>query len=126
MSEIMPNRIPVLKTYKLYIGGKFERSESGRYIPYLDKSGHQVANICLASRKDFRNAVVAARNAFGGWSGKTAYNRSQILYRMAEMMEGRYAQFIEEMVLEGSGKKRSNITGTNCGRPTRIFCRMVR
>ncbi|KPQ00490.1 MAG: NAD-dependent aldehyde dehydrogenase [Bacteroidetes bacterium HLUCCA01] len=109
MSEIMPNRIPVLKTYKLYIGGKFERSESGRYIPYLDKSGHQVANICLASRKDFRNAVVAARNAFGGWSGKTAYNRSQILYRMAEMMEGRSAQFIEEMVLEGSGKKEATL-----------------
>lgn len=101
----MPNRIPVLKTYKLYIGGKFERSESGRYIPYLNKSGKQIANICLSSRKDFRNAVVAARNAFGGWSAKTAYNRSQILYRMAEMMEGRSAQFIEELVLEGTAKK---------------------
>lgn len=97
----MQNRINVLKTYKIYIGGKFERSESGRYYPLLDKNGNQIANICRSSRKDFRNAVVAARGAFHGWSGRSAYNRSQILYRMAEMMEGRAAQFISELTLEG-------------------------
>ncbi|MCH8494862.1 MAG: aldehyde dehydrogenase family protein [Balneolales bacterium] len=94
-----------MKTYKIYIGGKFERSESGRYYPLTDKSGKQVANICLSSRKDFRNAVVAARNAFGGWSTRTAYNRSQILYRMAEMMEGRATQFVDELMMEGDSKK---------------------
>lgn len=101
----MQNRIPVLKTYKIYIGGKFERSESGRYYPLTDSSGNQLANVCLSSRKDFRNAVVAARAAFGGWSSKTAYNRSQIIYRIAEMMEGRTPQFIAELMLEGMNKK---------------------
>lgn len=101
----MQNRVTILKTYKIYIGGKFERSESGRYYPLTDKSGKQVANICLSSRKDFRNAVVAARNAFGGWSTRTAYNRSQILYRMAEMMEGRATQFVDELMLEGDSKR---------------------
>ncbi|MCC5925387.1 MAG: aldehyde dehydrogenase family protein [Bacteroidetes bacterium] len=101
----MQNRIPVLKTYKIYIAGKFERSESGRYYALKDKSGNQIANICLSSRKDFRNAVVSARNAFAGWSAKTAYNRSQILYRMAEMMEGRSAQFTDELMLEGLTRK---------------------
>ena len=95
-------RIDVLKTYKLYIGGQFPRTESGRYYPLLDKKKNTIANVCLASRKDFRNAVVAARSAFGGWSGRSAYNRSQILYRIAEMMEARKSQFIEELVLQGS------------------------
>lgn len=101
----MANRLNVLKTYKIYIGGKYERSESGRYYPLTDKTGKQIANICLSSRKDFRNAVVSARSAQPGWAGKSAYNRSQILYRMAEMMEGRTAQFIEELKLEGFSTK---------------------
>ncbi len=95
-------RIDVLKTYKLYIGGQFPRTESGRYYPLLDKNKNTIANVCLASRKDFRNAVVAARSAFVGWSGRSAYNRSQILYRIAEMIEARKSQFIEELVLQGS------------------------
>ncbi len=97
-------RLEILKTYKIYIGGSFPRTESGRYYPLVDKDGKEIANICLGSRKDFRNAVVAARGAFGGWSNKTAFNRSQILYRIAEMLEGRKAQFIEELVLQGSSK----------------------
>lgn len=98
------SRINVLKTYKLYIGGQFPRTESGRYYPLEDKKKNVIANICLSSRKDFRNAVVAARGAFAGWSGKTAYNRSQILYRIAEILEGRKAQFLEEMILLGATK----------------------
>jgi acyl-CoA reductase-like NAD-dependent aldehyde dehydrogenase len=94
-------RLNVLKTYKIYIGGQFPRTESGRYYALLNKKGDTVANVCLSSRKDFRNAVVAARSAFAGWSGKTAFNRSQILYRIAEMLEGRKAQFVEELVLQG-------------------------
>ena len=97
-------RIDVQKTYKLYIGGQFPRTESGRYYPLTDKKKNVIADICLASRKDFRNAVVAARGAFAGWSGRNAFNRSQILYRIAEMLEGRKAQFIEELVLQGATK----------------------
>lgn len=89
-------RLPILKTYKLLIDGKFERSESGR--SFTTDSG----NMCRASRKDFRNAVVVARGAFGGWSKRSAYNRGQILYRMAEMLEARRTQFIDERVTEGS------------------------
>lgn len=97
------SRLEILKTYKIYIGGKFPRTESGRY--YTPKNDSTpLANICLSSRKDFRNAVVAARDAFGGWSGATAYNRSQILYRIAEMLEGRKAQFIDELTKQGSTK----------------------
>ena len=97
------SRLEVLKTYKIYIGGKFPRTESGRY--YTPKNGNTpLGNICLSSRKDFRNAVVAARDAFGGWSGATAYNRSQILYRIAEMLEGRKAQFMDELTKQGSTK----------------------
>lgn len=98
------SRIEILKTYKLYIGGQFPRTESGRYYPLTDKKKNVIANICLSSRKDFRNAVVAARGAFGGWSGRNGYNRSQILYRIAEMMETRSAQFVEELVLQGATK----------------------
>ncbi len=97
-------RLDVQKTYKLYIGGQFPRTESGRYYPLTDKKKNVIADICLASRKDFRNAVVAARGAFAGWSGRNAFNRSQILYRIAEMLEGRKAQFIEELVLQGATK----------------------
>lgn len=94
----------VLKTYKIYIGGAFPRTESGRYYKALNTKGHVLANVCMSSRKDFRNAVVAARKAFEGWSGKSAFNRSQILYRIAEMLEGRKAQFVEELILQGVSK----------------------
>ena len=97
-------RLNILKTYKIYIGGQFPRTESGRYYELLNKKSETIANVCLSSRKDLRNAVVAARSAFGGWSGKTAFNRSQILYRIAEMLEGRKSQFIEELVLQGTTK----------------------
>lgn len=100
-------RIPVLKTYKIYIGGQFPRTESGRYYELKDKSKKLIANVCLSSRKDMRNAVTAARSAFGGWSGKTAFNRSQILYRIAEMLEGRKAQLKEELIQQGSNAKQA-------------------
>lgn len=95
-------RIEVLKTYKIYVGGQFPRTESGRYYPLMNGKKETVANVSLCSRKDFRNAVVAARNAFGGWSMRAAFNRGQILYRIAEMLEGRKAQCIDELVLQGS------------------------
>ena len=98
------SRIPVLKTYKLYIGGQFPRTESGRYYEVNDKSGKLVANVCLGSRKDFRNAVTAALPAQGSWAAKTAYNRSQILYRVAEMLEARRVQFLEELEVLGFKK----------------------
>lgn len=90
-------RLEVLKTYKIYIGGKFPRTESGRYYTAENNKGQKLANVCLSSRKDFREAVVAARNAFGDWGSRAAFNRSQILYRIAEMLEGRKAQFVEEL-----------------------------
>lgn len=98
-------RLEVLKTYKIFIGGQFPRTESGRYYPLKNKKGEVIANICLSSRKDFRNAVVAARGAFGGWAGRAAFNRSQILYRIAEIMEGRKEQFIAELILQGAASK---------------------
>ncbi|MCC6372062.1 MAG: aldehyde dehydrogenase family protein [Bacteroidia bacterium] len=101
------SRLPVLKTYKIFIGGQFPRTESGRYYSLLNKKKESIANMCLCSRKDFRNAVVAARAAQPGWSGKSAFNRSQILYRIAEMLEGRKAQFLEEMQLQGIDSKKA-------------------
>ena len=98
-------RIEVLKTYKIYIGGAFPRTESGRYYPLKNKAGKVLANMCLSSRKDFRNAVVSARAAFGGWSTRAAFNRSQIIYRIAEMLETRRAQFIDELITQGISKK---------------------
>ena len=96
------SRIDVKKTYKLFIGGAFPRSESGRTYEVKDAKGNFIANPSLASRKDLRDAVVAARAAHGGWSSATAFNRGQILYRIAEMMEGRTGQFVDEIVaLEG-------------------------
>ena len=92
------SRIEILKTYKIYIGGAFPRTESGRY--YTPEGVN--ANICLSSRKDFRNAVVAARKAQGSWSSRPHFNRGQILYRIAEMLEGRKAQFVEELVQQGA------------------------
>ena len=92
-------RLDVKKTYKLFIGGKFPRSESGRSYEVLDIKGNHVANVAWASRKDVRDAVVAARSALSGWESATAYNRGQILYRIAEMLEGRREQFVSEIRL---------------------------
>ena len=102
------DRIPVAKTYKIYIGGKFPRTESGRYYPLHSARGDILANVCRGSRKDFRNAVVAARGAFAGWSKASAYLRGQILYRIAEMLEGRREQFIAELSLQGVSKRRAS------------------
>lgn len=98
-------RIEVFKTYKLYIGGQFPRSESGRYYPLKNAKGQPLANISLSSRKDFRNAVQSARGAQGSWAGRTAFNRGQILYRIAEMMEGRREQFVHELQETGLSAK---------------------
>ncbi|MFD0691840.1 aldehyde dehydrogenase family protein [Actinomadura fibrosa] len=99
-----PVRLPVRKTYKLFIGGAFPRSESGRTYQVNDADGTFLANAAKASRKDARDAVAAARKAFGGWSGRTPYNRGQILYRIAEMLEGRHAQFTAELRATGLPK----------------------
>ena len=100
-------RLEIVKTYKLYIGGQFPRTESGRFYTPKNKKGATLGNMCLASRKDVKNAVSSARKAFGGWSEKTAFNRSQILYRIAEMLEGRRDQFIAELVKQGSTLKQA-------------------
>jgi acyl-CoA reductase-like NAD-dependent aldehyde dehydrogenase len=102
----MSDRLAVRKTYKLYVNGAFPRSESGRTYEVTDTRGHFLANAAWASRKDARDAVVAARGAFGTWSGMTAYNRGQVLYRVAEVMEGRHVQFCEE-VAAGEGLSQS-------------------
>lgn len=96
-------RLDVMKTYKLYIDGKFPRTESGRYDILKDSEGNVLANYCRSSRKDFRESVVAARKAQPGWAARTAYNRGQILYRIAEMLEGRKVQFVAEMAQQGTG-----------------------
>ncbi|WP_018544117.1 aldehyde dehydrogenase family protein [Streptomyces sp. LaPpAH-108] len=101
-------RLSVFKTYKLYVGGKFPRSESGRVYEVTDTKGNWLANAPQSSRKDARDAVVAARKAFGGWSGATAYNRGQVLYRVAEMLEGRKDQFVREVAeAEGLSKAKA-------------------
>jgi acyl-CoA reductase-like NAD-dependent aldehyde dehydrogenase len=99
----MSDRLPVRKTYKLYVGGAFPRSESGRSYEVRSAAGEFLANAARASRKDVRDAVVAARTALGGWSGRTAYNRAQILYRVAEMLEGRADQFTDEVARSEGG-----------------------
>jgi acyl-CoA reductase-like NAD-dependent aldehyde dehydrogenase len=103
-------RVDVRKTYKLYIGGQFPRSESGHSYVVDDAKGRFVANAALASRKDARDAVLAARSAFGGWSGRTAYNRAQILYRVAEIMEDRRPQFVEAL------RQSEGLTPTQAGK----------
>ena len=101
-------RLDVKKTYKLFIGGKFPRTESGRSYEVLDAKGNQLANAAKASRKDVRDAVVAARAAQAGWASASAYNRGQILYRIAEMLEGRKAQFVSEIsALTGKSEKQA-------------------
>ncbi|MDG2369989.1 MAG: aldehyde dehydrogenase family protein [Flavobacteriales bacterium] len=99
----MSDRIGVLKTYKIFIDGKFPRTESGRFYQVFNKN-IPIANMCLSSRKDIRNAVVAARKATGSWASKSANNRSQILYRIAENLESRKEQFIEEIIIQGKNK----------------------
>lgn len=94
-------RLAVAKTYKIYIGGKFPRTESARYYALEDRKGNVIANICRGSRKDFRNAIVAARGAQASWAKASAYLRGQILYRIAEMLEGRREQFVSELKLQG-------------------------
>ena len=98
------SRIDVLKTYKIFIGGKFPRTESGRYFHIKNAKGDLLANMCLSSRKDFRNAVVSARKAQENWANATALNRGQILYRIAEMLESRKSQFIQQLISIGSTK----------------------
>jgi acyl-CoA reductase-like NAD-dependent aldehyde dehydrogenase len=98
-------RIPVAKTYKIYIGGKFPRTESGRFFALENKKGEVIANLCRGSRKDFRNSVVAARKAQPGWAKASAYLRGQVIYRIAEMLEGRKEQFVAELVLQGNTRR---------------------
>ena len=100
----MTDQLDVRKTYKLYVDGKFPRSESGRSYPVLDARGEIIANAVLGSRKDLRDAVKAARAAQASWAARTAYNRGQILYRVAEIMQGRRAQFVDEVTRCGSPK----------------------
>ncbi len=99
------SRLNINKTYKLYIGGKFPRTESGRYYAVNDSKGELIANMCLASRKDFRNAVVAARKAQDSWANASALNKGQVLYRIAEMLEGRKEQFVAELITQGESAK---------------------
>ncbi|GAA1955119.1 aldehyde dehydrogenase family protein [Kitasatospora viridis] len=107
MSELS-TRLDVFKTYKLFVGGKFPRSESGRVYEVTDAKGQWLANAPLGTRKDTRDAVLAARAAVKGWSGTTAYNRGQVLYRVAEMLQGRREQFAAEVAAaEGLGGKKA-------------------
>jgi acyl-CoA reductase-like NAD-dependent aldehyde dehydrogenase len=106
-SATKAQRLPVMKTYKIFIGGKFPRTESGRYYQPKGADGKPLANVCRSSRKDVRDAVVAARGAVGGWAGRSAFNRGQILYRIGEMLEGRSAQFVHELVLHGITPKQA-------------------
>ncbi|WP_035801029.1 aldehyde dehydrogenase family protein [Kitasatospora mediocidica] len=106
MSDVI--RLDVMKTYKLFVGGKFPRSESGRVYEVSDSKGQWLANAPLGTRKDTRDAVLAARAAVKGWAGTTAYNRGQVLYRIAEMLQGRREQFAAEVAAaEGIGAKKA-------------------
>lgn len=101
----MSKRLNVLKTYKTYVGGKFPRSESDHTYPVYNAKEEKIANACRCTRKDVRDAVVVARSAFNSWSSRSAYNRGQILYRIAEMLEGRKDQFVKELELAGLKSK---------------------
>ena len=108
LSPAEDGRLGVAKTYKLYVGGAFPRSESGRSYPVTDAKGRLLAHAALASRKDLRDAVSAARSALPGWSGATAYNRGQVLYRVAEMLQARRAGFVADVAAaEGIGRKKA-------------------
>jgi acyl-CoA reductase-like NAD-dependent aldehyde dehydrogenase len=103
----MTDRVDVRKTFKLFVGGAFPRSESGRTYEVVSADGDFLANAAKASRKDARDAVIAARKGFGTWSSATAYNRGQVLYRVAEVMEGRRAQFVSD-VRDAEGASKSD------------------
>lgn len=108
LSPPVDGRLGVAKTYKLYVGGAFPRSESGRSYPVTDTKGRLLAHAALASRKDLRDAVSAARSALPGWSGATAYNRGQVLYRVAEMLQARRDGFVDDVVAaEGLSRKKA-------------------
>ncbi len=94
------SRLEIWKTYKIYIGGQFPRTESGRSYPVKNAAGKTIANVCQSSRKDVRDAVSAARSAWGGWSTRSGFNRGQILYRIAEMLEGRKKQLKDELIAQ--------------------------
>ena len=104
----------ILKTYKLYIGGQFPRTESGRSYVVKSGTGEALANACLGSKKDIRNAVQAARKAQASWAAKSAFNRSQIIYRIAEILEGRKTQFIEELVQMGNSEAAAQTEVQEC------------
>lgn len=104
-----PNRLSVRKTHKLFIGGAFPRSESGRSYEIFGFDGNFIANVAQGSRKDARDAVIAARTGYRAWSQATAYNRGQVVYRIAEMIEGRRAQFITD-VMQAEGLSRTDAT----------------
>lgn len=104
----MTDRLEILKTYKTYVGGAFPRSESERTYQVTNQKSVHIANACRCTRKDVRNAVVAARSAFDGWSGRSAYNRGQVLYRIAEMLEGRKDQFVKELESSGVATKQAS------------------
>src|SRR5579862_9316877 len=109
----MTTRLDIKKTYKLFIGGKFPRSESGRYLPAKSAKGERLDNFSHASRKDFRDAVTAARAAFDGWNKATAYNRGQILYRTAEMLQNRAGELTNEIARStnaGAAKAKREVT----------------
>jgi acyl-CoA reductase-like NAD-dependent aldehyde dehydrogenase len=103
----MSDRIDVLKTYKTYVGGQFPRSESGLTYKIKNQGGDLIANACRCSRKDIRDAVGAARSAFPEWKSRSAYHRGQILYRIAEMLEGRKEQFVNELINTGLKKSKA-------------------
>ncbi len=122
----MSERLDVLKTYKLYIDGKFPRSESGRSHPVSGADGAVVAHVSKGSRKDLRDAVEAARKAHGGWAGASAYLRGQIMYRMAEMMEGKRAEFAAALGEHaGRKKKGARTTGSAADEVTAAIERLV-
>ena len=98
---VTSTRLDVRKTYKIYIDGKFPRTESGRIYPLKDAAGNIIANICRGSRKDLRESIVSNRKAQSGWSSKSAYNKGQILYRIAETLESRKAQFVDILCKQG-------------------------
>jgi acyl-CoA reductase-like NAD-dependent aldehyde dehydrogenase len=108
------SRLNVLKTYKIYIGGQFPRTESGRYYKANGKDGEAIANVCLSSRKDVRNAVVAARKASKSWSERAPFNRGQIVYRIAEMLESRRNQFESELLLQGMNESEAKAELDRC------------
>jgi len=110
MSDYQDVDLPVPKTYKLYIGGAFPRSESGRTYRVVDRHGRWLANAAQGSRKDARDAVTAARKAFPGWAGASAYNRGQVIYRIAEMLQGRRAEFVELLEATGETNAAASVT----------------